>query len=184
VTGKERSMRKLLAIAVAVTALGLGGQANAAGNTANAGATSSTTVITPITITKTADLRFGQFVQPTVGGQIDINASGTVDLTGITPAGLTSIVQLGSGRGAGSFNITGQALRVYLVLLPSTAILTRIGGAETMTVSAVRRTGGIANRTLSATGTDTLGLGGTLVVDAFQAIGAYSGSIIMTVTYQ
>jgi hypothetical protein len=179
-------MRKLTAIAVAVTALGLGGQAYAAGNTNSAGATSSTTVIAPITITKTADLRFGQFVQPTSGGQIDINVGGVVDLTGITPSGLTSITQLGTGRGAGAFSVTGQAGRVYLVTLPPGAetFLTRSGGAETMKVSSIRRTGGTANRTLSATGTDTLGLGGTLEVGANQAIGAYTGTITLTVTYQ
>jgi hypothetical protein len=177
-------MRKLTAIAVAVSALGLGGQAYAAGNTANAQAGVGVTMIIPIAITKTADLRFGQFVQPTSAGQIDINASGVVDLTGLTPSGLTAITQLGSGRGAGSFNVTGQANRSYTVALPGSVTLTRISGTETMTVSSVRRTGGTSVRALSATGTDTLGLGGTLGVSANQAVGAYTGTITMTVTYQ
>jgi hypothetical protein len=179
-------MRKLTAIAVAVSALGLGGQAYAAGNTANAQAGVGVTMIVPIAITKTADLRFGQFVQPPSYGEILIpQGGGTPDLSQM-PAGYATIVQLGAGRGRALFDVAGQVGATYTVALPASVTLTRVGGTETMNVTGIGRTGSSGVQTFGSTGTMQYGVGGKLEVSVGgpQAVGAYTGTITMTVTYQ
>jgi hypothetical protein len=69
------------------------------------------------------------------------------------------------------------------VTLGTAPTLTRSGGTETMTMTALTMNGGI-NRTLTAAGTLDLRIGGTLAVAANQVAGVYAGTFTVTVDYR
>ena len=177
-------MRKLSAVAVAVLVLGLGGQAFAQGRTATASGSTSVKVIQPISLSSGAELRFGQLVQPASFSTVNVNETGTIDIAGVNPIALAGITQVGTGRGNGTFSVSGEANASFNLSFDTSTTLTRTGGSETMVVASVRRTGPSGVQVLSNTGTATYGLGGTLEVKANQAIGPYTGTITITATYQ
>ncbi|MGD0583882.1 MAG: DUF4402 domain-containing protein [Bacteroidales bacterium] len=141
----------------------------------SATATATATIITPITITKTTDMNFGN---------VAVNASlGTVVLTPAGTRSATGGVTLPAVTGAvsqGVFTVNGQANATYAITLPGAAT-TITSGANNMTVdtwtSAPTPTG-----TLSAGGSQTLNVGATLHVAASQAAGTYVSAVPFTVT--
>lgn len=139
----------------------------AADATATAGV--NATVLTPIAISKTADLNFGSFAA-------DSNESGTVVLaTGGTRtfSGGASAVSTGAGTvTAASFTVTGEGAATFSITLPSSAVtLTRATGTETMSVATFvsdpSGTGALV------AGTKAVNVGATLSVGAAQVAGSY-----------
>jgi hypothetical protein len=139
--------------------------------------TATATVVTPIGITATADLRFGSFTTSAAGQTVEITTADVRNLTGAT--GLTSTV------GAASFGVTGSGSMTYAITLPDdvTATITT-GGAtapETMAVSAFASNPS-GTGTLSS-GAQTLLVGATITTVASQVPGAYTGTFTVTVAY-
>lgn len=148
---------------------------------AQASGFSQANVVVPSAVVPLTALRFGQFIRPTTAGTLAVSNAGAFTTTGGV-TGTTAITQTGTGRGAGSFSVTGTANQFILVALP--ASMTIANGAATMTVDNFNTNTiifGIAQ--LDAAGRFTLNVGGTLNVGANQAIGNYSGSYTVTVTY-
>lgn len=168
----NRVSLKKLALACAFA---LGGAAIAvngsAANTATANATA--TVIAPIAISKTADLRFGKFAAGGTTGTVVMSAAGSRSATGGV---VLSALDAG---GAASFSVTGDTTATYAITLPGTATIT--SGANTMTVGTFTSSPS-ATGALTA-GAQTLTVGGTLSVGASQATGAYTGTFDVTVQY-
>jgi hypothetical protein len=169
---KEKvSMKRFFAVFSLVVLVLAGTKTYAASATANATAT----VITPIAISSTADLRFGEFAAGS-GGTVVISTAGARSKTGGV---VLSTVAPG---GAASFSVTGDADATYAITLPGTATITRVSGTETMSVgtftSDPTETG-----TLSAGGTQTVAVGGTLTVGASQVVGSYTGTFSVSVEY-
>ena len=126
----------------------------------------------PITITQTQGMNFATLIS---------NAS--TQTVVLTPAGVLSGAASPSGvPHAGAFNVTGQSSQTVTITLPSSFTLT--SGANQMTVSNLTSTPAAGAATaLSATGTATVNVGGTLTVSPNQPQGAYSGSYTITVNY-
>ena len=128
----------------------------------------------PITLTKNADLSFGQlFIGPSSGTCV------------VTPAGVrtsTGGVQLGGGSavGAANFTVGGDLLATYGITLPGSA--TMANGGSTMTVNTFISSPSGSGQ-LSILGRQTLTVGATLHVGASQAPGTYNGTFNVTVTY-
>lgn len=141
----------------------------AATGTANATAT----VITPITITKTADLRFGKFAAST-GGTVVMSTASARSATG---AVVLSTVDAG---GAASFSIGGDANATYAITLPSSATISSGGNDMTVGTFTSNPSG---TGTLSGAGAQTLLVGGTLTVSNAQAVGSYTGTFDVSVEY-
>ncbi|MCW3121550.1 MAG: hypothetical protein JWQ38_1042, partial [Flavipsychrobacter sp.] len=144
--------------------------------TATASATA--TIITPISISKTVDMNFGNIA-------VSASTSGTVVLaTGSTrTTGGSGGVTLPSTTGtvtAAEFAVAGQASYTYAITLPSTATLTD-GSSHTMTVGSFVSSPATTG-TLSSLGAQTLKLGATLSVSAAQAAGVYTNSTAVPVT--
>jgi hypothetical protein len=141
----------------------------------SATATTSATIITPIAITKTVDMNFGNIaVSPTIAGTVVLAPAGTRTKTG----GVT-LPAVNGTVAAASFNITGLGTSTYAITLPGTITLTGTPSGS-MTV-------GTFVSTPSGTGTLTAGaqtvlVGGTLNVGAAQAAGVYTNTTDMTVT--
>jgi hypothetical protein len=138
----------------------------------------SATVSSAIAIANTTDLLFGRFsVSPTNAGTVVINTAGSRSVTsGVT--GITSTVQ------AGNFNVSGDANAAYTITLPAdgTVTLTNQSGPGTMPVSTFTSNPG-STGTLDGSGAQSLKVGATLNVSAAQTPGNYTGTYLVSVTY-
>ena len=167
---------------VAIRAFALGAATFAVSSyAASDTATATANVIAPITITKAVDLVFGRFA-PGAGGSVTVSTSGARTATG------TILSTIGSTPTAARFNITGDANATYSIAIAPAATLS--DGTNTMALATFSdltagnaTTGNVASGTLTAGGTQSIYIGGTLTVGAAQVAGAYTGNIVVTVEY-
>jgi hypothetical protein len=158
-------------ITLAIIALGF---STASFAQVSATANASGTIVTPIAITKTVDLNFGNIAVSATGGTVILAPAGTRTITG----GVTLPANTGTVTAA-EFNVTGQSGYTYSITLPTTPT-TVASGANTMTVDAF-------TSTPSSTGTLTGGaeiikVGATINVNGNQAAGTYTSATPFTVT--
>jgi len=133
---------------------------------ATATSTATATIVTPISITKTVDMNFGNVaVQTGTGGTVVLLPAGTRSTTG----GVTLPAIAGTVTAA-SFTVNGQGAYTYAITLPATAV-TLTNGAFTMTADTFTSTPS-GTGALTA-GTQTLNVGATLNVAAAQTAGTY-----------
>ncbi len=172
-------MKKIILAVALVTCLGgmavatAFAQQNAATTSANA----SANIVTAISISKTADLDFGDIVTGGTTGTVLLTASATPARSstgGTTLANSTTV-------GDAVFTVSGQGSSTYAITLPSSPV-TLTSGANSMTVDTFTSSPN-ATGTLSGGGTQTLYVGATLNVGAAQASGTYTGTFSVTVTY-
>lgn len=165
-----------------VVALGAFGASN--GFAAEASTSSTATVITPIAITKSADLVFGSFAKG-VGGSVTVSTSGARTATGAI------LSTVGDTPSAAKFDVTGEGVSTYSIIWSGdTQLVTGASGVgETMALARISDltagnaiTGEVTSGTLTA-GAQSIYLGGVLTVDAAQVAGDYTGSVTATVEY-
>lgn len=168
-------MRNSLRIAALGAALAVGSLATSAHAAATATATATAEVLETLTLNAVDPLNFGQ-IAANAGGTVTVNADSTVASSG-------SLISTGT-RAPATFTVTGSGNTMVAVTLPSSAVnLTRTGGTETMSLAAFNSNPNGAFQ-LSAAGTGTFAVGGTLTVAASQTPGAYSGTFPVSVEYQ
>lgn len=166
-----KNLKKMVSSALVLTVFFTNANAQA-----TATAVASATVVTPISITKDEDLDFGNIsVQASTGGTVILTPAGTRTRTG----GVTLPAIAGNVTSA-VFVVTGSGTYTYAITLPTTVILTRTSGTETMTASSF-------TSTPSGTGALTAGsqeitVGATLTVAAGQAAGVYTSGTPFGVT--
>ncbi|WP_343305613.1 DUF4402 domain-containing protein [Chitinophaga niabensis] len=140
-----------------------------------ASATATATIVTPISITKTADMNFGNVaVRSSTAGSVILTPAGARTTTG----GVTLPANNGTVAAA-AFTIGGTGNYTYSITLPSTD-LTITSGANTMTVNAFTSNPSAVG-TLSS-GSQTLTVGATLNVSAAQPAGTYVSTVPFDVT--
>jgi hypothetical protein len=167
-------------LAVAALAFCAAGSAMAA-NTATATATS--VVVTPISVTKSADLSFGNIAGGASTGTVTVTPGGTRSFTG-------GAIAAGGTSTAAKFDVTGSGALTYAIDMTGTAAtLTANGGADSMTFAAISDTsasaktsGTVATGALTA-GAQSIFVGGSLSVGINQNAGTYTGSINVAVNY-
>lgn len=143
-------------------------------SSSSASATATATIITPILLTNTAALQFGNVVASTTAGTIVVAADATRTWTG----GATGIS--GLPVTAAAFGVTGGANRTFTISLPASATIT--SGSNSMTVDTF--TSSIPSPSaLNGSGAASFNVGGTLTVGASQATGSYTGTFSVTVAY-
>jgi spore coat protein U-like protein len=175
------TLRPALLALAALALIGLAGQraVHAASTTASATAV----VLTPMAITKHADLVFGNVVAG--NGVVTVSTAGARTLTGGTP--LVSGVTAAAAR----FDVTGDTSQGFAITVTPPANL--ISGSDTLPftwfgeVSATTTPAGVTSGQ-PATGTLTSGaayifMGGTVTVGAAQPTGTYTGTITVQVEY-
>ena len=162
-------------LAIAVIALGL---SNSSFAQATATASATATIITPITIIKTADMNFGNVaVSATTAGTAVLAPAGTRTTGG---AGGVTLPATTGTVSAASFTVSGQGGYTYAITLPTSCVITD-GASHNMTVNAFTSSPS-ATGTLSVGGTETLNVGATLNVTAGQASGLYTNATGVPVT--
>lgn len=160
----------ILGIALAFCTTGVSAQATAT-------ATATATIVTPISISKTVDMNFGNVA-------VSASTAGTVVLTPAGARSATGGVTLPTTAGtvtAASFTVSGQGDYTYSITVPSTD-LTITSGSNTMTVNTFTSNPAATAGALSSGGTQTLTVGATLNVGAGQAAGTYVSATPFSVT--
>lgn len=144
---------------------------------ASATATSTATIVTPISIAKDIDMNFGNVAVTATPGTVILTPISTRSITG----GTTLPVVTGTVAAA-SFTVTGMPAYTYAITLPSTDLtITRQTGVETMIVNAFTSSP-TPTGTIGAGGTQTLTVGATLNVAAAQVAGVYVSGTPFSVT--
>lgn len=138
----------------------------------------SATVITPISISKIADMNFGNLaVQTATGGTVILAPAGTRTST----SGVTLPFTVGTVTAA-AFTVAGSGVSTYSITLPNSVTLTHSGGVQTMSAGTFTSNPAVTG-TLSS-GTENISVGATLTVAAAQLAGVYtSGNFNVTVNY-
>jgi hypothetical protein len=169
-------MKKLTFVLAALLCLGLAVDMHA--QSAQATASASATIVTPIGITKSVDLNFGNIAAGTTASTVKIDTVGArTVLTG------TAILPATTGSPtAAKFQVTGTPSFSYGVTPPG--VVTIVSGGNNMTVDTwVTNPTGLSGGLLSAGGTQPLTVGGVLHVAAGQAAGVYTATFNITVVY-
>lgn len=143
---------------------------------ATASAAASATIVTPIAITKTVDMNFGNVATDGTAGTVVLDPAGSRTQTG----GVTLPATAGTVAAA-SFDVTGEGAYTYSITLPTS--LTISDGAatpNTMTVDAF--TSNPSGTGALTAGAQTLTVGATLNVGASQVSAAYTNATGFDVT--
>lgn len=140
----------------------------------SANATASGTIVTPIAITKTVDLNFGNMAVSATAGTVILAPAGTRTITG----GVTLPANIGTVTAA-QFEVTGQIGYTYSITLPTTPTEVASGGNK-MTVNAFTSTPS-STGTLTG-GAETIKVGATINVSGSQPAGTYTSATPFTVT--
>ncbi len=168
-----KTLSTLFFAAILIFGFGANAYAQAA---ATAGA--SATIVTPISITKTTDMSFGNIaVSATTGGDVTLT---TADARNPTPGGGVTLPAITGTVTSAAFTVNGNSNYTYAITLPG-ASLSITYGTGTMTVdqwsSSPSGTGQLSG------GAQTLKVGATLHVSAAQHAGSYtSGATPFSVT--
>lgn len=136
-------------------------------------------IITPLNISAgNSGLRFGEIVA-------DASNNGTVTIAASNGQETCTTVQcLTSDRGAAAFNVTGEAQKTFTVSVPNSVTLNGTEASNTGQSMSSTLVASTATETLDNNGAASFNVGGTLTVGAAQAVGAYSGSFVVTIDYQ
>lgn len=160
-----------------VSTLALLGLRNCAFAQSTSTASSSATIIAPISLTKTMDMNFGNAAVSNVsGGLIILGPDGARTIGG---SGVTLPAVAGSVSAAG-FTVAGAPGFTYAITLPENAIIYGPGTADLL-IDAFTSTP-TTTGTLSATGVQNIYVGATLNIAAAQAPGAYTNATGLPVT--
>ncbi len=129
------------------------------------------------TLQNTGALSFGAF-SAGIGGTVTVSPLGARSKTGAVV-----LATQGGTPMAAQFLITGTPGATYTITLPSDGTVLLSSGASTMALNGFTSTPSGANVPLGGGGTQTITVGATLTVSAYQAPGNYTGAFSVTVNY-
>jgi spore coat protein U-like protein len=168
-------MKKLIALFAAIVLVS-GLTTVRAQVTANA--SGSATIITPISITKTTDMNFGNVAVSASLGTVVLTPAGIRNPTGgVTLPAVTGTVA------AAVFHVTGSGASTYAITLPTTYTIND-GASHTMIINAFTSTPSVTGALTS--GAQDIQVGATLNVAGAQVAGTYTNTLTpfpVTVNY-
>ena len=163
-------------LASILLSLPLSAVATAAPVAATNNASGTASLLRPLTILKQADLDFGALVATGAGTAVIDPLSGALTTTGL-------VTHVGPAAHPAVFTTTGSRTSNVHIRIPQSPItLTRVGGTQTMSVSAWTLDGN-QNRKFPPNAAFNFAVGATLTVAAGQADGTYLGTFDVTVQY-
>lgn len=174
-------MRLNICLAALAASVAVASPAFAQSVTASAQAEARGLVLQPLTLTRVDDLDFGTVISTAVAGDVTIDEDdgSRVVTGGVLPGPATGNRALFAGAGT-----IGQ--QVDLTLAPPVGNLLFSGG-NSINISNFTLDGGVGltdTRTIDATGTFEVGVGGTFDIAANQANGLYAADFDLTAEYQ
>jgi hypothetical protein len=147
-----------------------------AGRAATTSAPAQASILTPLSIVKTADLSFGRIVPGAAAGTVNIDAASGAR----TSSGPLTLVGAGD-YGAATFVGLADRFRFVFVTNSAPPVLSRAGGGASMSLVSLQRTGTFFF--VPAGGFIEVDVGGTLAVGANQPPGLYTGTFSVTMNY-
>ncbi len=146
---------------------------------ATATASATTTIIQPLSISKSTDLVFGTIVKPsTAAATIAISATGG----GRTITGGNALATGSSTSSRALFNVNGEGGSVFSISVPASFAM--ISGSNSLVVSTTASAGSATlSGSLGSQGSASFGVGGSFQLATNTPSGAYSGNFIVTVSY-
>ena len=162
-----------------VTALSLASAAQAAPVTEQA--TARAEIVQALTVDNTSDLDFGKVALTGAAGVVTVNPAGAVTTCDATLACYDT-------TSAASFDVTGSVNKALTVRLPAANTILSNGTDDLVLSSYTTSAAAVAGETyytitLSATGTGTFSVGGTLAFDGTESDGVYTGTFDVAVDY-
>ncbi len=170
-------MKKSYLVPLVIIGVGIiaAGSANAQQAEATTAASASAAIIADITLTKTADMNFGDVIAGAGTVVLTAAASPSRSVTGDTELGNSTSIS------SATFTVGGEESSTYSITLPSEDV-TISSGENDMTVNTF--TSDPSGTGVLTSGSQTLYVGATLNVAADQASSAnYTGSFDVTVAY-
>ena len=137
-------------------------------------ASTTVTIVTPIGITKSVDMVFGNIATTTASGTVVLGTDGTR-----TPIGGVTLPNSAGTVTAASFSVTGSGSYTYTISLPSSPLVLS-GTTGGVTVSAF--VSNPASTGTLSTGTQTIKIGATLNIPASTAADTYKNNSGLQVT--
>jgi hypothetical protein len=161
-------MKKIITFSIVLLAFTAGAFAQS-----SATATATAVIVSPITLTRTADMSFGNIIADVDGGTVVLVPAGTRTLNGLTSPSIPGTIA------NASFTVTGFGGATYAITLPASHTISN--GTQNMVVDTFTSTPD-ATGTLDGAGSQILNIGATLNVGANQASGTYTHAAGFTVT--
>jgi hypothetical protein len=155
-------------------------------NTASTVANASITVISPVTVSQTNNIVFGNIPVP-VNSSIAISQAATPPVSGFILQGGNGNLPVAVGATAtASFKVSGQASSAYGVTLPSTTV-TLSNGSDVMTAITYTDDSGDSGiqsltRALSDKGDDNVDIIASLKISPNQSAGVYRSTDPLKIT--
>jgi hypothetical protein len=176
-----RKLMKSLMILAVLTMAGL--TMNAQTSTPTNGGVSATgyifaTIVQPISISKVTDMNFGNLAIGVSNGTLILSPAALRTVTG----DVTLLTSLPGTISAGDFTVTGLANATYSITLPADNTVT-IANSTLLTMAVNTFTSTPSGTGSLTSGTQSLLVGATLIVNGNQASGTYSGTYSVTVNY-
>ncbi len=174
-----RPLTSLLSATGVLLVLCSAGAAEAQSATANA--TSSATLLRPVSVSSTSNLSFGRIVLPSAGtGVVSV---GTASDSVSASSGASALSGATTSRAA--FSISGEGGQAVSVSVPASVVMTNAAsGSITVTLTSSVAGSTTLSGTLGAAGTATFFVGGSFNASSTTSTGAYSGTFAVTVAYQ
>ena len=149
---------------------------------ASASATGSTTIVQPVTVTKTADLVFGRVVRPVTGSDtVSItNASDAVTASG---GSAVSVATTGVTTSRAKFTVAGEGGQTVALTIPANFTMTGTGTDILVTLSSDKTGSQSLGGSLGSSSSISVNVGGSFTLAATQATGAYTGSFTVSAAY-
>lgn len=179
---------RLLTLAAILMMAGFTGNVMAQTSATVSGTNAGGVLIVAMTLVETAPLHFGSnLLTNALGGTVVLPSNSTTrDYTGGVVTSAATPVATNA-----AYDVTGTGLETYALVLPATTTVTHTSvaaGVRTMdiTLMKARFNGAVADAVtsaLTAGGSDSFTLGGTLTVKAAQVGGIYAGTFDVTVDY-
>lgn len=169
----DHSRTALLLAVLLPTTLCAAGPVAAASKSAQA----RVTISQPVTMTKRADLLFGDFATGTTDSVFRINPR-----SGLLSQQNGDALSLGGTQTLASIEVTGTALmRVQISAGMQSLLIRRTSGPQTMRIDRFRFDRRL--KSLNAAGEQTFSIGGQLRIGANQRAGTYRGSFDVSIDY-
>lgn len=144
-------------------------------------ASSTATLITPISISKTADLEFGTIASSQTAGTVEMAFDNTATATG----GVT-LMAGGASRSSAKFNVVGEGTSLCSITYPTSLTLTP-GSGQTLLVDNILSDVGSPSATFSLVdGSRVIAFSAILNVPASTVAGVYTNAneLAVTVNYE
>ncbi|WP_051119746.1 DUF4402 domain-containing protein [Gillisia sp. CAL575] len=134
-------------------------------------------IVSPITIVKVGDLNFGTINGTATGGNVTVTNGGNRSF-----ANDDMVITSATPITAAIFNITAASSYSYSISIPPSTLAGGSGG-DPMNVTFTHSREGSTKRIGDGLEQE-LRVGGTLVVNNAQKVGAYTGTVEVTVAYE